>query len=173
MRYAPGRWLDRWVRDEPRQFEIGSGANATDAAADNCVAAIWNPSSTRSMWATGLWWERRSAAPTADPQVKLVRTSTIGTPGLVTTLDLDSDYEREISPATVAEYGRANYSAEPTIQGPPLAKFPQQASNPANQGVYWIFPGRGIRIRPGTGLALVTGAAVATTNNDITFVLAE
>lgn len=163
MRYAPGRWDEgRWDRNLGRFFTIGGRPGATGAAANEVVGQLWNPSGTRSLWVVEINYNQDTNPSVSAPPLKLCRSTTAGgTPNSTQTPDLDNDWRRETSPNTGAVAYFGNFTTEPTLVSPPLYRlgFPDGG---VVQAVTWLFPGEGIRVRPGTGLALATVTAVAT-----------
>lgn len=174
MRYAKGRWSDdRWERRLGRFFTVaGRTPAATAAAANECIFNFWNPDSVRSLWVWEVSYQiSTQVAGALDPH-RLCRTSTAGTtPGATVTPDLDNDHQREVTPDTGALLHLADFTTEPTLVLPEISNvsFPTQNNTQAKT---WLFP-EGLRIPPGSGLALATTGAVASRVADISVRFSE
>lgn len=170
MRYAVGRWDTERFKKLNRQFSVSGRSGATGAAANECLCNLWNPDTARSLWVQEFSWSASGNAATTESLV-FCRTSTLGTPATTITPDLDNDYEREISADTAATLRLANFTTEPVVVLPALF----QLTSPVTglHALTWMFRGRGLRVPPGTGLALVTLTAVSQPAADITFRFVE
>lgn len=168
MRYAVDRWsIDRWVGQPRCMFLVGARSAATDAAANNFLCNLWNPSGTRSLWVEEFSYCSAGGNPAALDPLRLCRTGTSGTAGSTVTPDLDNEFERANSPSTGVVLHLANFSVEPTIASPPLYRLALAITgNPST--VTWVFP-KGIRVPPGSGLGLATTGAVVAVAGDVTF----
>lgn len=146
-------------------YAVAGRTTATAATVDNVGAALWNPHSTKRIWVVKISWLKVTA--TADHQ-KIVRISARGTASTTVTPDIDNAYERDIIPPSGALLDVA-YSGQPTLQGPELHRWNLPAA--VGSGFSEAFPGAGICIPPGTGLAVAVpeiGAEVALLAADIT-----
>lgn len=149
-------------------FAVAGRSAITSASANECVCNLWNPSSDRSIWVTEFYYSRTSTPVSVDP-LRFCRTSTAGTtPGSTITPGLDSDYQREVVPVTGVVLHLANFATEPVLASPDLYRlvFP---STGVEDYMFWLFPEPGLRVPPGSGLALASTGATAATASDITF----
>lgn len=153
-----------------RHFAVGGRSANTAATADHVAALLWNPDSVRSLWVEEIHIQKSTTA-TADSH-GVVRTSTAGaTPTTTVTPDLDNDFEREITPDTGALLYLATFGTQPTLATP----YMYRGNLPAAIGgaAQYVFPGNGIKVPPGTGLAVATPVAVILMASDFTFVFHE
>lgn len=150
------------------RYAVGGRTTATAATADNVAAALWNPSGSKSIEVVEVHLTKITA--TADNH-SLIRTSTRGTQSTTVTPDADNAYNRQVTPASGAVLDVA-YSAQPTVQGPALAR--QNLPAAVGAGFMWVFD-RPIIVPAGTGLAIAvpTGLSVAIVASDVTFVWDE
>lgn len=148
------------------RYAVSGRTTATAATLDNAACALWNPASAKRLWVVSIAWIKTTG--TADSH-KLIRTSTRGTQSTTVTPDLDNAFERDAAPGTGAVLDVA-YSAQPTLQGPELRRWNLPAA--IGSGFEWTFPGAGICVPPGTGLAIAVpeiGTEVAIQAADVTF----
>lgn len=138
-----------------RRYSIG---NATAAASDagESVTALWNPSSTISVFVTNVEIVVTTAV-TGGTRIDLERLTAIGTAGATTTPDADSDYKGQGAPPSGATHRKANWSADTTKATPPLLSA--HIGNPVGSSVNWWFPVP-IEVPPGTGLGVSAVAAL-------------
>lgn len=152
-----------------RFFSVAGRSIDTAATANHVGAQLWNPDATRSLWVAEIHIQKVGA--TVDNQ-GIQRSSARGaTPTLTVTPDLDNDYEREITPDTGAVLELATFATQPTLAGPDMVR----GNLPATTGaaVQYVFPGRGIKVLPGTGLCVFTPVAVILQDSDYTFLFWE
>lgn len=130
---------------------------ATAATADHTCAALWNPHASRAItvYEIGLVV---AAAPVAGCTVAIRRISTRGTPGSTMTSTIASDTSYGVAPPSGAVLDLATYTVQPTVDGPGLWGWVLPAVTAS--GFIQPLP-RGVTIRPGQGLAVVTGQAIA------------
>lgn len=171
MRYGPGRWgVGRWERGIGRLFLVTGRSANTGAAGNEVLGSLWNPSSDRSVWVVEFSWATPVSIATLDP-LRLCRTTTAGTtPGSTVTPDVDNDFMRELAPVTGVRLDLANFTTEPTLATPELFRLGFPTSS-AQHSMTWRF--HGLRIPPGTGLALATTGAIGATGSDMTFMFYE
>lgn len=162
MRYADGRWTDgRWAYDRwgtvGRQFLV-AGRNGSPSVANNeVVGQLWNPSTDRSLWVAEIMY---TTVVTGTAQnMRIQRTTARGTPATTVTPDLDNDMEREVTPQTGALLDLALFSVQPTVDASVLFRTPPTGGTTAG-GILdqIVFPGKGIKVPPGTGLCLRAAA---------------
>lgn len=156
-------------RDSGRFWTIGGRSGVLAAAANEVPAQIWNPSGTRSFWVMEITYSQDTNPAVGFPGLKLCRSTTAGTsPNSTQTPDLDNDWSRQITPHTGAVAYFGNFTTEPTLTSPPLYRchFPDGG---VAQTVTWLFPGNGIRVRPGTGLAIATVGTTALSASAFSF----
>jgi hypothetical protein len=139
---------------------------STGAGADNIGCALWNPHATMDLTVDEVHFFN-TVATVSNPG--LVRTTTRGTTVTTVTPDIDNHDERLLAPITGALLD-VDYSADPTIAGPYLYRVNLPAV--IGSGMMWVFS-RGIRVPAGTGLAIGSPVAVATTAMDVTYVWHE
>lgn len=173
MRYSAGRWTEeRWDRKTRRVFLVAGRSAATSAAADQSICNLWNPDATRSIWALEFSYGDLSNSSALDP-VRFCRTTTLGNnPTTTVTPDLDNDFEREIAPITATTLRLSSFTTQPILVTPELFRLSFPITG-APHSLTWVFQRGGIRIPPGTGLALATTGAVAKAGADITFRFVE
>lgn len=169
MPYEAGRWYEeRWERGG-RRYGAEGRSGATAATADHCLIHFWNPDSVRSVWLVEYGYTRVTA-PAAIDTLRFLRTSTEGTPANTNNPDIDSDFDREVD--SPIQLGRGAFSVQPVIEGPELFSL----TFPTTYNIQILtktFPGRGIRVPPGTGLGLFTTTAVAARQADHYFIFVD
>lgn len=149
------------------RYSVGGRSAATAATADHAAAALWNPSATKSIRVREIWCFKSVA--TVDHH-QLLRITARGTPGTTVTPDADNDFDRELAPPSGAVLDLATYTAQPTVQTPPLARANLPAAIGA--GFIWVFA-EPILVKAGTGLAICTPQANVLQASDFTFVWDE
>ena len=125
-----------------RRYGVGGRTTATAATADNVAAALWNASGSKSIEVVEVHCVKTTA--TVDNH-SLIRTSTRGTASTTVTPDADNDYTREVTPTPCGPTWRL--SAQPTVQGPALARTNLPAA--VGAGFIWVFD-RPIKVPAGT-----------------------
>jgi hypothetical protein len=150
------------------RFSVAGRSADTAATADHVAGALWNPSSNVPLFIAEAHIFLVGAT---ISNVGLIRTSTRGTPGSTVTPDLDNNYSRQAAPLSGALLDLAAYSAQPTVQGPYMKRGSMAAAQGA--GFIWVFGKDGIKVPPGTGIALATPVAVILQDSDITWVWDE
>jgi hypothetical protein len=154
------------------RWAIGGRGLATAATANHVLAQLWNPSSTRSVFVTGISLAQ-TAAVVSNSSVR--RSSARGaTPTSTVTPTIANDYERKIIPPTVAVLELATFGTQPTLDGPELFKW----NEPAAIGSGFMIPFetkdvQGIQVLPGAGLTISTPVAVIHQVADVTFFCME
>lgn len=153
-----------------RHFAVAGRSANTAATADHTAAQLWNPDTTRSLWVAEIHIQKSSTA-TADSH-GIARSSARGaTPTTTVTPDLDSDFEREITPDTGAVLELATFGTQPTVASPYLYRGVLPAA--VGAAVQYVFPGRGLKVPPLSGLIVTTPVAVILMASDFTFVFWE
>jgi hypothetical protein len=145
----------------------GRSVVSTGALADNVGCALWNPHATMDLTVDEIHFFN-TVATVSNPGV--VRTTTRGTAVTTVTPDIDNHALRLLDRITGAVLD-VDYSADPTVSGPYLARYNLPAV--IGSGLMLSFAPRGIRVPAGTGLALASPVAVATTSMDVTYVWHE
>jgi hypothetical protein len=135
---------------------------STGAGADNIGCALWNAHGTMDLTVDEIHFFN-TVATVSNPGI--IRTTTRGTVTTSVTPDIDNDELRLLAPITGAILD-VDYSADPTVAGPYLARYNLPAVIGA--GLMLVFQ-RGIRVPAGTGLAIGSPVAVATTAMDVTY----
>lgn len=161
MRYAVGRWAaERWDRDSNRIVAV-AGRSTTDSGAqvNDFSCNLWNPSGTISLWVVEFSWE--SPAWNSPISLALFRTSTTGTtPTTTVTPDLDNDFEREFAPQTGAVLYLGPFATDP-VQVLPYVDRVRFHAFAIPQSARLRYPGRGLRVPPGSGLGLSQNTTAA------------
>lgn len=146
-------------------YGVGGRSAATAATADHCAAVLWNPHATKPIYVTQV--ELFKTVATADHH-QLIRTSTRGTtPGSTVTPDIDNHFDRTLAPTSGALLDLAAWSAQPTVQGPPIKRANLGAA--VGAGFMWVFGGSGLIVPAGTGLAIGTPVATILQPSDVNF----
>lgn len=133
-----------------QEYAVAGRNAATDATADDSVATLWNPSSTRHLWVVEMFIFNTTAG---SANVTICRQSTRGTPASTVTPDIDNDLEHDLAPPTAAVLDLGNYSAEGTKLAPDLEDYFTAATIGA--GIRWNWRARPIRVKPGQGLTIL------------------
>lgn len=152
-----------------RYFSAAGRSLDTAATANHVAAQLWNPDSVRSLFVVEFHVAKVGA--TIDQHGIARSTARGATPTATVTPDLDNDYEREITPDTGAVLELATFGTQPTLAAPDMARGDLPAATGAS--VPWVFPGRGIRVPPLTGLCIFTTAAVVLQDSDFTVIFWE
>lgn len=154
------------------RWSIGGRSLATAATANHCAFQLWNPSSTRTIFVCAVSFVQTSATVS---NIAITRSSARGaTPTATVTPTIASDYERKISPPSVAVLECATFGTQPTLDGEDLYRW----HNPAAIGSGFMVPFEskdlpGIAILPGAGLTINTPVAVILQPGDATFWIME
>lgn len=145
------------------RYSVAGRSASTAATIDHAGAALWNPASAQRLRVLVVEF----ALPGGGAhEIALVRITTRGTPGSTVTPDLDNDYARVLTPSSGAVLDLAAYSVQPTVAGPYMHRF--NNSNVAGGAISWVFK-HPIIVPGGTGLAIVTTAALLIPASDITY----
>lgn len=110
------------------------------------------------------------AAPAAGSGIELRRMSARGTAGSTVTPAIQQHDARELAPPSGALLDLATYSAQPTVEAGGLMAWVLGAV--IGSGFIYPIP-RGIRVKPGAGLVMVTRAAIAVPACEAWFVWTE
>lgn len=149
-------------------YSVGGRSVATAATDEIPAANFWNPATNKRLWVVEISVSK-TVATIDNPAIQ--RTSTIGTAGSTVTPDIDNALERDFAPPSGCTLGLSTFSVVPTAQGPHIKVWNLPAA--IGGGFIFIFPGKGICVPPGTGLAVVTHVAVILQPLDINFVWEE
>ena len=149
-----------------QRYSVGGRTAATVATADNFGAALWNPSTSKVVYVVEVWWFKVTA--TAD-NIEISRITARGTATSTATPDIDNDWERLVAPPSGALLD-VTYSAQPTLQTPPLMRTNLPAAIGA--GFIYVFA-RPIKLVGSEGLGIATPVATALQAADVTFVWEE
>ena len=143
---------------------------ATAATADNAVAQIWNPSTTKRLFVKEIHVFKTTAGAADIPNLR--RTSARGTITTAYTPDITNDFEHGLAPESVCTID-LNFSVQPTFLGT-AARGNVGALLPAaiGAGIMWVFE-RPMQVKSGQGLCVCTGSALAFPVSIVTFVWDE
>lgn len=120
-------------------------------AANDIVGALWNPSGTRSIWATYFKFDRLSQG-NVDSDNGLARITTRGSGQTTITPDATNDFEAELAPQSGAVLEYSHVTTMPTLGSPRISGNYYPVSATSGWSSEWIFVD-GLRVPPGTGLA--------------------
>lgn len=146
-------------------FSVRGRTAATTAAAGLAVAALWNPHATSriSVVEFGLCC---TVAPAAGASILLQRLSARGTPGSTITPAIQQGFQRDCTPQSGALLDLAIWTGVPTIEAAGFMGWVFAAV--AASGIIYPIP-RGIELPPGTGLCIVTAAAILIPASEVWF----
>ena len=151
------------------RYSVGGRSVATAATGDNVGAALWNPHATKPIWVRKIEWFKTVG--TAD-NPSLVRISTRGTASLTVTPTATNDWQSASVAPVSGMLLDLTYSAQPTVAGVYLIRNNLIAT--VGAGLVWdLDKDGGIRVGPGTGLAVATPVAVILQPADVTFYVKE
>lgn len=150
-------------------FSVRGFTAATAATADHCLAELWNPDANKSIRVLEMGVFKAGAG-AANDSIYVCRTTAEGTEGSNVAPDADNAWEGDDTPASAAVLNLAAFSVQPTRATPPM--FGWVAAAVAAGGFVWPTP-RGIRIGPGTGIAICQRAATAWPTSEVYFVWEE
>jgi hypothetical protein len=151
------------------RWSIGGRSAATAATANHCGAQLWNPHASQSVKVMAIAISQTGAV-VSNPAI--ARSSARGaTPATTVTPTIASDWDRDLSPPSVAVLELALFTTQPTIDGVPLFKW----NNAASIGAGFIIPfdPPGIIVKAGAGMVIFTPVAVILQPMDVTFFLQE
>ena len=150
------------------RYAVSGRSAATDANANDGICNLFNNHGSKSIYVREMWLFHTAA--TAG-NLGIVRTSTIGSGGATTvTPDADNAFDRRATPASGCTLTLANYSTEPTKQGPNM--FAAALSAQIGAAFVIAFP-QPIEVPFGTGLAFITTTAAAYPASDVSYVWDE
>lgn len=152
-----------------KRYTIAGRSAATLATATHAAAALWNPSAAGiRLFVKEIAWAKTVA--TAD-NFGLIRITARGTPGSTVTPSATSDYELgPVTPPSGALLDLAAYSVQPTLNG---TNYLRRDNLPASIGAKFTWFFDDLEVGAGTGIAIVTPAAVILQPGDVTFVWEE
>jgi hypothetical protein len=151
-----------------KTFEVSGASTATAATADNAVAGIWNPSSTKRIMVQEIHIAKTTAGAADRP--KLRRTSARGTASTTATPGAAHDMSGDqVAPVSGFLLDLA-YSVQPTFKTGDLRQFVIAAA--VGAGLMWVIQVN-CEIAEGEGLAIVTGSALAFPVSTISVVVGE
>jgi hypothetical protein len=148
-------------------YRASGRSTATDGTINYAYGALWNASTTKSIYVFEI--KIIKTVGTADNH-GLATITARGTPAATVTPGVSHHDDVLTAPESGALLDLGTYSAQPTIgvQGLDRTNLPAVVG----AGWIWTFP-KGRRIKPGTGLAIVSPVAVIGQPTDITFVWSE
>lgn len=149
-------------------YSVAGRTAATAAAADQSVAGVWNPSTTRRARVYEIGWYKTDI--TGSGQLRIQRTTARGTATVTATPDADNAWDANDTPPSALVLD-TTYSAQPTLAALPALTGNRPSTSEEGVGFVWIFS-RGIEILNG-GLAIVTGTATAMPASDVYVVWEE
>jgi hypothetical protein len=131
---------------------------ATAAAADNAIATLWNPSTTKRIAVSQVHLFKTAAGAADIPRLR--RATARGTASTSYTPGISADFDRQLAPESGAIVDLA-YSVQPTFEGTALRGI-LGALTPGSigAGIMWVFD-RTLWIPAGAGLSIVTGSVLA------------
>ena len=137
---------------------------APSTAVLNGVGALLHNTGSEDIYVTQVSW--CNAASTAETLIML-RTSTRGTGGTVTSGSRQNDCEYETAPTNVVQVDVGGFVGEPTIiSSIPIARF--NFAGQVGEGFIMPFPD-GLAVPKDTGLAMCSGTTGALVSADVTF----
>jgi hypothetical protein len=154
------------------RYAVSGKSAATAATIDNAAAGIWNPSAVKPIFVRKISIFKVTAGAGDEP--KLRRTSARGTATTTATPTIENHLGEELAPVSGFLLDLA-YSAQPTFLGTSgtggdLESIVLPAA--IGCGMVWVFDDP-IRVKAGTGLAIVTGIALAMPALRVTYVVDE
>lgn len=149
------------------RYAVAGRSTATDANANDAIAALHNDHGTKSIYVREMWIFHTAA--TAG-NLGIVRTSTAGTPASTVTPDADNAFDRRATPPSGCDLNLGNFTAEPTKQGPNMYQAALAAQ--IGVGMTYVFA-QPLEVPAGTGIAFITSTAAAYPASDVTFVWDE
>jgi hypothetical protein len=150
------------------RYSAGGRSADTLATIDHCAAELWNPHASISLFVVEI---QVVQIPATASNHALIRSSAKGTAGSTVTPDIDNHYARRYAPISLTTLELAAFSAQPTLQGPYMARANTPAA--AASGFVWSFHDEPVEVPAGTGLCIVTPVAVILQDSDFTFVWDE
>lgn len=148
-----------------RAYSAGGRTAATAATANHAGAALWNASTTKSIFVTVISWSKTVA--TAD-NLGLVRITTRGTAGSTVTPVAQNDADFDQAPPSGALLDLAAYTVQPTISSATAYQFRWNLPATVGCGFILALPDV-IEIPAGGGLCLVTPPATILQPADVSF----
>lgn len=153
-------------------YAVSVKTTATAATIDNAVAALWNPSSVKPIWVSEIHMFKQAVGAADEPKIR--RISARGTATVTATPTIENNYEEELAPVSGALLDGA-YSGQPTflgVSGTGGDLLSNLVPAAIGAGIMYSFAVP-IRVKAGTGLAIVTGIAVAMPILRVTYVWSE
>lgn len=155
------------------KYSVSGPTAATAATADNGIAGLWNPSTTKRIFLKEIHVFKTTAGAADIPRIR--RTSARGTASTSFTPTSAYDYDVLSAPESGAILDLA-YSVQPTFTGT-ASRGLLGALIPAaiGAGFVWVLEPveRAFQIPAGTGLCVVTGSALAFPISEVAFVWYE
>lgn len=143
-----------------KRYAVAGKTAATAATIDVGIAGIWNASSVRRIYVYEIHLFKQAVGAADEP--KLRRTSARGTAATTATPTIENDFAQDQAPPSGALLD-LSYSAQPTFTGTSGSGGDEiSLVTPAaiGAGIMWAFP-TPIEVKGGSGLAIVTGIALA------------
>ncbi len=148
-----------------RGFTVGGRTVATAATANHSAAELWNASAVKGIYVTQISWAKTVA--TAD-NLAIVRSTARGTAGSTVTPVQQNDSDYQAAPPSGALLDLSVFSVQPTLVS--TAAYMFRWNLPAAVGSGFILPlPDAIFVPAGTGLVILTPAAVILQPADVTF----
>ena len=138
------------------RYTIGVAPGTTAATADHAISQLWNPSSAVTLYLKEIHVVKVTA--TGLNVLQLRRSTARGTAGSTITPTIVNEYDNALAPPSGALIDLAAFSAQPTLSALNLHSWILPAA--IGSGVMWVFE-EPIRIKPGTGIVVTQGNAVA------------
>ncbi len=140
------------------RYRVRGRTVATAATADVAIAGIWNPHATKRIYVLEFACSA-ATAPGAGAGFHIRRSTARGTQTSTVTPIADHADEADATPHSgwVLDI---DWSADPTLAALPSI-FGWILAAVAASGIVYPFSGRGVCVKPGTGLVWVNNAAIA------------
>jgi len=152
--------------------EVSGKTAATAATIDVAVAALWNPSTTATIFLLEFHLFKLTVGAADEPKIR--RISARGTASTTATPTIANDYDHRLASPAGALLD-LSFSAQPTFVGTSGSGGDLRSMiTPAaiGTGIMWAWR-EGVAIRPGAGIAIATGIALAFPVSRVTAVWSE
>jgi hypothetical protein len=153
------------------RYAVSGVTVATAATADNAIAGLWNPSTTKKIFVKEIHLFK-TVAGTTDDRVRIRRGSARGTQTTSFTPGIEHDYAHQLAPESGAVYDTA-WSAQPTFSGTAgKGLATSEIPNASGSGIMWVLE-EPIAVKSANGLYIVTGTAAIFPISEVTFIWLE
>ncbi len=149
-------------------YRIAVRTTATGAVANAAAAAVWNPSTTRTIRLREIWVASTTAGLS---NLGLLRITARGTATALVAALQQADGREVAAPSLFAIDTAA--SVQPTLDVATAYQWRWNLPASIGAGVIAVFSPSGILIPVGAGIALVTPPAVILPVSDVTFVVED